>query len=219
MAALVGTLRATSGTGRTGPLAWRRAQLTRLRALLTENRSATAAALHKDLRKSRAETDGAEIGATLREIDDLLEHLHTWTARQPVAVPASLPEGTDAHTVLESLGVGVLEPLGVGLANSAWKYPINLLLVPVAGALAAGNAVVAKPSECAAATSALLAALLPHHLDRITAPRLRPHGRRRADRPRRPVHRADRPGRRRTAFTDGDATRRRPTPHSANRKH
>ncbi|QHC33845.1 aldehyde dehydrogenase family protein [Streptomyces sp. HF10] len=182
-----------------------------MRALLTENRSATAAALHKDLRKSRAGTDEAEIGATLREIDDLLEHLHTWTARQPVAVPEALPEGASAHTVLESLGVGQ--------ANSAWKYPINLLLVPVAGALAAGNAVVAKPSECAAATSALLAALLPHHLDRITAPRLRPHGRRRADRPRRPVHRADRPGRRRTAFTDGDATRRRPTPHSANRKH
>jgi aldehyde dehydrogenase (NAD+) len=42
---------------------------------------------------------------------------------------------------------------------------VQLLLAPVAGALAAGNAVVLKPSELAPATSALFAELIPLYLD------------------------------------------------------
>ncbi|KAI5389016.1 hypothetical protein KIW84_033286 [Lathyrus oleraceus] len=51
----------------------------------------------------------------------------------------------------------VSEPLGVVLVISAWNYPFLLSLDPVIGAIAAGNAVVLKPSEIAPATSALLA--------------------------------------------------------------
>jgi aldehyde dehydrogenase (NAD+) len=57
------------------------------------------------------------------------------------------------------------EPLGVVLVVSPWNYPVNLLLVPLAAALAAGNCVVLKPSELAPRTSALLAALVPRYLD------------------------------------------------------
>ncbi|NBM17380.1 aldehyde dehydrogenase family protein [Streptomyces sp. GC420] len=157
-AALVGRLRSTFRTGRTKPLDWRLQQLTRLRALLTENGDAIAAALHTDLRKSRAETDSMEIGSTLTEIDDYLEHLEEWLTPRPAAVPAHrFPEGTEARTQFD--------PLGVVLVISAWNYPVNLLLTPVAGALAAGNAVVAKPSELSPATSALMARLLPAYLD------------------------------------------------------
>lgn len=157
-AALVGRLRATFRTGRTKPLAWRREQLSRLRALLTENGEDIAAALHADLRKSRAEADAMEIGSTVAEIDHCLEHLADWLRPRPAAVPAGrFPEGTTAHTQYE--------PLGVALVISAWNYPVNLLLVPVVGALAAGNAVVAKPSELSPATSALMARLLPRYLD------------------------------------------------------
>ena len=46
-----------------------------------------------------------------------------------------------------------------------WNYPVQLLLSPVVGALAAGNAVLAKPSELAPATSAALARWLPRYLD------------------------------------------------------
>ncbi|MFJ6186468.1 aldehyde dehydrogenase family protein [Streptomyces sp. NPDC092295] len=155
--AVVTRLRETFRTGRTRPLDWRRTQLKRLRTLLTENADAIADALYADLRKSRAEVDTMEIGGTLREIDGCLEHLNTWLAPQSVAVPAHLPQGTTARTEWE--------PLGVALVISAWNYPVNLLLVPVAGALAAGNAVVIKPAEYAAATSALLAVLLARYLD------------------------------------------------------
>ena len=156
-AATVTRLRATFRTGRTKPLTWRKEQLNRLRALLVDNRDLIAAALYTDLRKSPAEVDIMEIGATLREIDDCLEHLEEWLAPQPVAVPRLLPDGTAARTEFE--------PLGVALVISAWNYPINLLLVPVVGALAAGNAVVIKPAEYAAATSTLLSELVPRYLD------------------------------------------------------
>jgi aldehyde dehydrogenase (NAD+) len=57
------------------------------------------------------------------------------------------------------------EPYGVVLVIAPWNYPIHLLLLPMVGAIAAGNAVVGKPSEVAARTSATLARLVPEYLD------------------------------------------------------
>jgi aldehyde dehydrogenase (NAD+) len=48
---------------------------------------------------------------------------------------------------------------------SPWNFPIQLVLNPAVGALAAGNAVVAKPSEVSAASAALLGELVPKYLD------------------------------------------------------
>jgi aldehyde dehydrogenase (NAD+) len=59
----------------------------------------------------------------------------------------------------------VREPLGVVLVISPWNYPLLLSLSPVIGAIAAGNAVVLKPSEIAPATSGALAQLVPVYLD------------------------------------------------------
>src|SRR5690606_20307129 len=56
-------------------------------------------------------------------------------------------------------------PLGVVLVIGPFNYPVQLTLGPMAGALACGNAVVLKPSESAAATSATLARLLEEYLD------------------------------------------------------
>src|SRR5258708_22507020 len=50
-------------------------------------------------------------------------------------------------------------PLGTVLIIAPWNYPVHLLLMPLVGAIAAGNAVVAKPSELAPQTSALMAQL------------------------------------------------------------
>ena len=45
-----------------------------------------------------------------------------------------------------------------------WNYPLQLLLAPLAGALAAGDTVVLKPSEHAPATSAAMARWIPEYL-------------------------------------------------------
>ncbi|WP_369217086.1 aldehyde dehydrogenase family protein [Streptomyces flavofungini] len=159
MPALVARLRAAFATGRTRPLAWREEQLTRLRALLTENRDAVTDALHSDLRKPRPEASAAEVDFPVREIDHTLAHLKAWLEPQPLdpAALAGLPAGSTAGTHYE--------PLGTVLVIAPWNYPVQLSLVPVAGALAAGNTVVLKPSEVAPATSALMARLLPEYLD------------------------------------------------------
>ncbi|MEU2678550.1 aldehyde dehydrogenase family protein [Streptomyces sp. NPDC007107] len=158
-AEVVARLRAAFRTGRTRDLSWRTDQLTRLRALLTERGDALAEALHADLGKSRKEAYRTEIDFTVREIDHTLERLAGWLEPEPAPVPAVLA-GATAHTVQD--------PLGVVLVIAPWNYPVQLLLAPVAGALAAGNTVVAKPSELAPATSAALARLLPEYLDSDT---------------------------------------------------
>lgn len=156
---IVARLRAAFRTGRTRDLAWRTDRLTRLRALLTERGDELAEALTADLGKSRKEAYRTEIDFTVREIDHTLEHLADWLRPEPAPVPAALAKAT-ASTVQD--------PLGVVLVIAPWNYPVQLLLAPVAGALAAGNTVVAKPSELAPATSAALARLLPEYLDSDT---------------------------------------------------
>ncbi|MFF2144390.1 aldehyde dehydrogenase family protein [Kitasatospora sp. NPDC058190] len=158
-AQLVARLRAAHRSGRTRPPAWRTEQLTRLRALLTENREAIADALHADLGKPRTEAYLAEVDLSVREIDHTLAHLEQWLAPQqlPAEELAGLPDGSTAGTQYD--------PLGTVLVIAPWNYPVQLLLVPLAGALAAGNTVVAKPSEMAPAASALMARMIPSYLD------------------------------------------------------
>ncbi|MGW3208488.1 aldehyde dehydrogenase family protein [Streptomyces sp. NPDC001135] len=150
-------LRATFATGRTRPVEWRTGQLRRLRAMLTERGADLAAALRADLGKSSTEAYRTEIDFTVREIDHTLDHLADWLRPEPAPVPAHL--GADARAWTQ------YDPLGVVLVIAPWNYPAQLLLAPMVGALASGNAVVAKPSELAPATSAALAELIPAYLD------------------------------------------------------
>ena len=52
------------------------------------------------------------------------------------------------------------EPLGVVLVVAPWNYPLQLTLLPLVGALAAGNCVVLKPSPGAPATAAVLSEIV-----------------------------------------------------------
>jgi aldehyde dehydrogenase (NAD+) len=154
---VVSRLRATFRSGRTKPIAWRTNQLRRLREMLTSHGEDLATALHADLGKSSTEAFRTEIDFTVREIDHTLEHLDGWLRPESAPVPVHL--GADATAWTQ------YDPLGVVLVIAPWNYPLQLLLTPMLGALAAGNAVVAKPSELAPATSAVVARLLPQYLD------------------------------------------------------
>lgn len=59
------------------------------------------------------------------------------------------------------------EPYGVVLVIGAWNYPLQLAMVPFAGAIAAGNCVILKPSEIAANCSKLIAQKIPQYLDNV----------------------------------------------------
>lgn len=57
------------------------------------------------------------------------------------------------------------EPFGVALIVDTWNYPIMLGVLPLAGAIAAGNTAILKPSVVSRATARLLGELLPKYLD------------------------------------------------------
>jgi len=63
----------------------------------------------------------------------------------------------------------VNDPYGVVLVLGAWNYPMQLTLMPLCGAIAAGNCVVIKPSEVAPATAKAMAELIPKYLDPVSS--------------------------------------------------
>ncbi len=52
------------------------------------------------------------------------------------------------------------EPFGVACIVGPWNYPLQLLLMPMVSAIAAGNCVIVKPSELAPHTSKAIASLI-----------------------------------------------------------
>jgi acyl-CoA reductase-like NAD-dependent aldehyde dehydrogenase len=56
------------------------------------------------------------------------------------------------------------DPLGVVLIIGPWNYPINLMLAPLVGAIAAGNCAVLKPSEISVNASMVMADLIPKYV-------------------------------------------------------
>jgi NAD-dependent aldehyde dehydrogenases len=153
---IVAGIRSAYATGLTKPLAWRIRNLRALRDLLTENGAELEAALHADLHKNPTESQLVEIGFVVGEIDHTLKHLKRWLRPRRITVTGAVMPATASI---------VREPLGMVLVIAPWNYPVQLLLTPVIGALAAGNAVVMKPSELAPATSAAIARLVPRYLD------------------------------------------------------
>ena len=134
----------------------RRTQLRQLRRLLVENTDAIEAALLADFSKPPTETYGTEIAFTITEIDHALKHIDEWNRPVKVKVPLTFkPAAAAIHP----------EALGTVLVIAPWNYPLQLTLAPMIPALAAGNAVVVKPSEVTEHTSALIADLVPRYLD------------------------------------------------------
>jgi aldehyde dehydrogenase (NAD+) len=153
---LIRRLRATYAAGTTRPLAWRRAQLAGIRRFTVEHEAAIVGALNADLGKGEAEALTSEIVFVRAEIDHMLAHLTRWTADERQPVPLFLRPGRSYIR---------REPLGVALVIGAWNLPVPVLLGPAVAAIAAGNAVVLKPSELAPATAALIEDVLPCYVD------------------------------------------------------
>lgn len=152
----VSAARAAFDQGRTRPLEWRRQQLRRMIDLLEENEESFLAALKADLGKPTAEGFITDLAFVTGEIKLMIKNLRRWNSTEKVSTPlVALPARSSLMP----------EPLGVVCVIAPWNYPVQLLLVPAAGAIAAGNAVVMKPSEVSANVSELLARLVPRYMD------------------------------------------------------
>ena len=149
-------LRSTFETGRTRSYEWRAQQLSRLHALVAENEERIIQVTNEDVGKAPVDAWGAEVADVKNGMVHLQKNLRRYMNPEKLPTPLALQPGKS---------VVVREPLGVVLVISAWNYPVALALNPLAGALAAGNCAVLKPSEVAPRTSALLAELIPKYLD------------------------------------------------------
>ena len=129
------------------------ARITALRVLrkdIQSHESHIRAALKSDLGKSAFEAYASEIAPVLAEIDLTLRHLRTWARPRRVGTPLLMPATSFIRP----------EPYGAVLIIAPWNYPFQLALIPLVGAIAAGNHVVVKPSEHAPATARIVARIL-----------------------------------------------------------
>jgi aldehyde dehydrogenase (NAD+) len=143
-------------SGATLSYAFRREQLKKLKDALYRHEEAIYEALGKDLKKNKEEAWVTEIGFTIAEINYAIKHLKKWM--QPQRVKTNLLNFPSKSFILS-------EPLGVVLIIGPWNYPLQLLLAPLVGAIAAGNCAVLKPSEYAPATATLLQTLIEETFD------------------------------------------------------
>jgi aldehyde dehydrogenase (NAD+) len=141
------TMRAFYESGATRTLAFRKQQLQKLKAAIYQYEQPLYDALHKDLKRSAEESWVTELGVVMADINLALRNLRHWM--QPQRVSTNLVNLPSASYIFR-------EPLGVVLIISPWNYPFQLLFAPMAGAIAAGNCVVLKPSELAPATARVM---------------------------------------------------------------
>jgi aldehyde dehydrogenase (NAD+) len=94
---------------------------------------------------------------TLKECHVYEKNLRAWLAPRSTPLEFAFSASLDSAEILR-------EPLGTVLIIGTWNYPVNTALVPLIGALAAGNTVVLKLSEVAENTGKLLAVLIKEYL-------------------------------------------------------
>ncbi|CCM02302.1 uncharacterized protein FIBRA_04392 [Fibroporia radiculosa] len=143
-------------SGKTRPIAFRKTQLLKLCHLVQDNLQRFKDALLADLGRPANETDFLELNGVLIEVKKAYDNVEKWASTEKP--PFSLFWFSMSPHIRK-------EPKGVVLLISPFNYPVYLLLCPLAAAIAAGNAVLLKPSELCTTVAALLTELLPKYLD------------------------------------------------------
>ena len=142
--------------GNTRPLSFRLKQLKTLKQAVLNNEKRISAALWADMRKSEFEAYTTEIECVLCETNRHIRNLQSWARPQKVPTPLlHFPASSYIYS----------EPFGVALIIAPWNYPFHLLLLPLVGAISAGNCAILKPSEIAPHTSAAIADMVSENFD------------------------------------------------------
>ena len=139
-------LRNYYNSGATKSYSFRKKQLQLLKEVILKHEKEIEQALYTDLKKNIEETYATETGLVLAEINVTLKNLQNWM--QPRSAGTNLVNFPSSSKIYR-------DPLGVVFIISPWNYPLQLLLIPLIGAIAGGNCVVLKPSEFSPATTAV----------------------------------------------------------------
>lgn len=126
-------------------------KLKKLKEYIWANREKIQEVVYNDLRKPPEEVLLTEIYPVIAEIKHVTKNLKRWTKLQKVGTPVSL-FGAKSFCRFESKGVVLI--------ISPWNYPFQLSIGPLVTAIAAGNAVILKPSELSLNTSGYIKKLV-----------------------------------------------------------
>jgi aldehyde dehydrogenase (NAD+) len=124
----------------------RNEKLLKLKNAILAHKDEMIAAMYTDFNKPPFETLAIEIGMLIHEIDDTRTNLAEWMKSDTIS-PSTNPDATAEI---------MYEPRGVVLIMGPWNFPLLLCVSPAIAAIAAGNAVILKPSELTPAVSAVI---------------------------------------------------------------
>src|SRR5690554_6835679 len=111
--------------------------LKNLKEAILKHETQIKEALYHDLGKSFQESYLTEIGVVLSELSLFIKNLKKWM--KPIKTKNSL-------AVFPAKSFLYPESYGRVLIIGPWNYPFQLIMMPLIGAIAAGNTVVIKPS-------------------------------------------------------------------------
>ena len=157
LSAMLAVQRAAFNATLPEPLAVRRDRLQRAAAMIVDHQDRFCVALSEDFgHRSRHQSLLTDLAAGVAPIRHAIRHLDRWARpeRRGTMFPLGLL-GARARVEYQSKGVvGVISP---------WNFPVNLVMAPLAGILAAGNRAMVKTSEFTPATAALFEELCPQY--------------------------------------------------------
>ena len=157
MGAVLARQRAAFTAAMPEPLALRRDRIDRAIALLVDHKDAFASAVSADFgHRSIEQTLMTDIMPSVGALKHARKHFEAWSRdeKRKAMFPLGLL-GAKAKVVYQPKGVvGVIAP---------WNFPIGMVMVPMAGILAAGNRAMVKPSEFTEQVADLLAELVPQY--------------------------------------------------------
>ncbi|RUS87729.1 hypothetical protein EGW08_004475 [Elysia chlorotica] len=153
---MITDMRSVFLSGKTKSEKWRSTQLRAIVNLIEENAQKICDALQADLHKHKGEVIITEMELCKNDAINAINHLSEWM--KPEKVAKSMMFMMDNACIQK-------EPLGVSLIIGAWNYPIQLILLPMIGAIAAGNCCILKPSEMSPKTAEFLHEYIPKYLD------------------------------------------------------
>jgi aldehyde dehydrogenase (NAD+) len=143
-------------SGATREVSFRIEQMRKLEQALEQHEPALLQALAQDLAKPALEAYLSEIGQVRAEIRYAQRRFKRWVRPQRRATVMANKPGRSYV---------LAEPYGTVLIMGPWNYPVNLLLSPFIGAIAAGNTAILKPSELAPAVSTVIITLIQETFD------------------------------------------------------
>lgn len=136
---------------KTKDICFRIRQLKRLKREVIRKEKKIQEALFQDLGKPEAEAYMTEICRVVMSIQEMICNLEKWASPKKVSTPLLLAIGKSEIRY---------EPLGSVLVIAPFNYPFLLAMMPLIGAIGAGNCVILKPSEMAPKTQKVIEQLI-----------------------------------------------------------